>query len=226
MLIMGIVMSAKSVTYNFTSRKRAFGNHWLIFSNKAQCVLSLLSDREVAHWVLNLEFCSNIKSFEFGDYEVEIEINGEKIFAKYRLRVESNKGVEYHKISVSKGEQSKRDAGFLDNFLWREKHIRFRHITDEDLNCQRQKIFPLLKLSAFLTASRGQYIPPNLIDSANLYFSRFRKGTLLHCLAALNEYSKTTVMLQIYRLYNSGKILIVFEETPFLLDSEWSLNNE
>ncbi|WP_141232729.1 hypothetical protein [Pseudomonas sp. Irchel s3h14] len=219
-------MSAKSVTYNFTSRKRAFGNHWLIYSNKAKCILSLLSDREVAHWVLNLEFCSNIKSFEFGDYETEIEINGEKIFSKYRLRVETSSGVEYHKISVNKSEQNKRDADFLDNCLWREKHIRFRHVTDEELNCERQKIFPLLKLSAFLTASREQYIPPNLIDSANLYITRFGKGTLLHCLAALNEYSKATVMLQIYRLYNAGKILIAFEETPFSLDSQWRLNNE
>jgi hypothetical protein len=226
MLIMGIAMAAKSATYNFTSRKRAFGNHWLIYSNKAQCILSLLSDREVAHWALNLEFCSNIKSFQFGDYEVEVELNGEKIFSKYRLRVETNSGVEYHKISVNKSEKNKQDAAFLDNGLWREKHIRFRHVTDEELNCQKQKIFPLLKLSAFLTASREQYIPPNLIDSASVYFKSFRKGSLSHYLAALNEYSKATVMLQAYRLYNAGNILIAFEETPFSLDSHWSLSNE
>ncbi|TYK57854.1 hypothetical protein [Pseudomonas synxantha] len=219
-------MSVKSVTYNFTSRKRAFGNQWLIYSNKSQSILSLLSDREVAHWVLNLEFCPEIKSFHFDDFEAEMMTVDGKVTTRYRLRVEFDSRVEFHKISVEKSNANRAQEELFDSHLWRERHVRFKHFSDEDFHYHKQKIFPLLKLSAFLTISRDQYLPPNLVDSAISHVNKFKSGTLLQYLSALTEYSKPSAMLQIYRMYNAGDVVISFEETPFSLDSTWSLRNE
>jgi len=219
-------MPKKSRTYNFTSRKKSFGNYWLVYSNKTGEILKLISDREVAHWILNLEFNPNVQTFKVDDFSSDILIDGLSSEIKYRVLAQYTCGLEYQFISVVKGDAAKSREKSIDAALWRAKHIKFRHISDEELVPRRHHAFPLLRLSAFLTASKDQFISPGLVDSVNTYLRKMRRGTLAKYLADMGDFSKSTLMLQLYRLYNSGAITLIFDETPFMYSSYWELSHE
>lgn len=219
-------MSSKSKTFTFTSRGKTFRNYWLAYSNKIGEVLNLVSDREIAHWVLNLEFNSNIKSFQFGNFSTELDKLGADAHLKYRVLVHDSNGFEYQRVTVAKTEKNTCLEKQIDSTLWRERHIRFRHLCDEDFIPAKQKIFPLLRLSGFLSACREQYMPPNLVESCNIYIRTFRHGTLLSYLGSMSAFDQTLCMLHIYRLYNQGVVDMQFDESPFRTSSTWRLVDE
>ncbi|MEB2514184.1 hypothetical protein SOP85_01845 [Pseudomonas sp. YuFO20] len=219
-------MSGKSKTYNFTSRKKSFGNYWLVYSNKTGVILKLVSDREVAHWILNLEFNPNVQTFKFDDFSTNILIDGLMHDIKYRALVQYSCGLEYQFISVEKNDLAKSREKSIDAALWRATHIKFRHISDEDLVPRRHHVFPLLRLSAFLTANKDQFISPGLIDGVDAYIGKMRRGIVAKYLTDMGDFSKSALMLQLYRLYNSGVIALSFVETPFMYGSLWELRHE
>jgi hypothetical protein len=219
-------MAKKSKTHSFTSRKKSFGNYWLVYSNKTGEILKLVSDREVAHWALNLEFNPSVQSFKFDDFSSTVLVNETLLDVEYRALVRCFDGLEYHHISVSKNEANGVREQLIDSALWRNKHIKFRHISDYDFIPKRHHIFPLLRLSAFLTSNKDQYVSPGLIESVDAYLRRIHRGTLAKCLTDLRDFSRPVLMLYLYRLYNEGAIDLNFEETPFMYSTKWELTHE
>lgn len=133
-------MPKTSRTYNFTDRKKSFGNFWLVYSNKTGIILRLTSDRELAHWVLHLEFNPDVKSFTFDDY-VETANQSESLpETRYRALVNYSSGLEYHKVSVIKNSAAMEEEKLIDSILWRTKHIKFRHFCDDELVPKRNII--------------------------------------------------------------------------------------
>ena len=218
-------MPGKSKTYNFTDRKRSFGNYWRVYSNKVGLILKLISDREVAHWLLNLEFNPNVRSFRFDDFNCDPIANETLSKVKYRVLVTLSSGLEYHCITVSKSRNAENNEKLFDAELWQTKKIRFRHITDIDLTSRKRQIFPLLKLSAFLTSNKDQYLPPGVIEAVDTYLKQMRRGSIAKYLSDLPDFGRQVLMLQLFRLYNSGAIAMGFEETPFKLTTTWELNH-
>lgn len=216
-------MPKKSKTYSFTSRKKSFGNYWLVYSNKVRATLKLISDREVAHWVLNLEFNPDVQSFQFDDFTLADSSIESLSEINYRVLVRGRHGIEYHFVSVMKSDVAEKREQEINSVLWRTRHIKYRHVSDTDLTSRRNQIFPLLRLSSFLTSCKDQYVSPGVEASVNEYLQKMRRGSIAKYLADLSEYNKQVLMLCMYRLANSGAVLLHFDETPFKFDTRWEL---
>lgn len=223
MLIMGDAMSRKSKTSSFTSRKKTFGNYWLAHSNKTGLILHLASDRELAHWLLNLEFNPLVQSFQFDDFVSRdlIELGLPEV--RYRVLARYVDGIEYHHISSSKSDDTKRQEQLIDAQLWQSRHIKYRHFSDEDFNCRKHQVFPLLRLSTFLTSCRDQYISPAIDSAVANYMNKVRRGFIQKYLADMPDFNTQVLMLKLYRLYSAGVVSLHYESTPFMLDTRWEL---
>lgn len=216
-------MPGKGRTYNFTDRKKAFGNFWLVYSNKTGIILKLTSDRELAHWALNLEFNPDVKSFAFDDFVIPADESAFLPATKYRAFVQYIHGLEYYRVSVTKSDSAKAEEKLVDSVLWRTKHIKFKHICDEDLTPMRSLIFPRMRLSAYLTSTKDQYLPAAVCEEALRYFHQVGHGSISRYLLDMNGLSKQMLMLHLYRLYNQGVIALDYEESPFGYDSKWEI---
>jgi hypothetical protein len=217
-------MSGKSRTYNFTDRKKTFGNFWLVYSNKTGVVVKLKSDREIAHWALNLEFNPDVRSFQFDDF---VEPGNESVSLReirYRVLAHYFNGLEYHRVSVIKTDAALHDEQRIDAILWKTRHIKFRHICDEDLKPRSNTVFALLRLSAYLTATKDQFITSAVCDEVSKYFREINSGSISKYLVDMKCFSEQVLMVYIYRLYNRGHIVLHYQDSPFSYDTIWEIS--
>jgi hypothetical protein len=213
-------MSAKSRTAYFTRRGHHFGNLWSVYSLKINQAIQLGSDRQLAHWLLHLEFSSSVVSFQFDtgfkaltsdmplklDYHFEV-LPVEGMPELHYLRTEG------HSIDYSERVQS---AALL-----KYKYIEFN---DESWLPQKRKILPLLKVSSFLNGGRNIYIPPQLIEGAARYIAVARKGGLGGYLSSLSAYDSNLCLLVFCRMYSERKIDVSFESNFFSSNTLWWIN--
>lgn len=211
-------MPKKSKTAYFTSRGAYFGNMWAVYSIKADRVLLLGSDRQLAHWLLKLEFSHDIKSFVFEPGYKEIPNGSDSYRLDYHVEVFPTVGSpEIHYL---------RTAGkSIDYDEKRDKasNIKYRYceFNDENWTPDKSKIMPLLKVSSYLNSGRNAYIPQGLIDSASDYLHLARRGNLRSYLSALNSYDKNLSLLIFCRFYAEGIIEVNFEQSLFDLNTWW-----
>lgn len=178
MAIMGVAMPKKSRIYNFTSRRNTFGNYWLSYSNKTGAILQLASDRELAHWLLNLEFNPAVKFFKFDNFTTKELTESGIPDLSFRVMMKSSCGVEYHRISSVKDDSASLAEKSIANSLWQIRHIKYCHYSDADFNARRSWIYPLFRLSGFLTSCKDQYVSPLITEAIGIYIRQLRRGTL------------------------------------------------
>lgn len=213
-------MPAKSRSSFFTSRGNHFGNLWAVYSTKTSKVLLLGSDRQLAHWLLELEFSPSVASFQFN--------------SSYKSPLcDSSSRVDYHfEVSPSEGVAQLhfiRTEGYSNDYSQKKiiaESLNYKYIEFND-QCwmpQKQKILPLLKLSSFLSSGRHVFLPPNLLQAASEYVCTAKKGLLGDYISHLSAFDSNLSLLLFCRMYSGRKICADFECTLFSRDTCWWLN--
>lgn len=213
-------MPARSRTAYFTKRGNHFGNLWSAYSLKANQVLLLGSDRQLAHWLLQLEFSPSVAKFQFDtsfkshtcypqfklDYHFEV-VPTEGMIELHSLRTEGH-SIDYpEKMRVAE--------------LLKYKYIEFN---DESWLPQKEKILTLLKLSSFLSGGRHIYMPPHLVEAAAKHVSTTRKGRLGGYISSLSAFDSNLCLLAFCRMYSERKIDVDFQSNFFSRNTLWWIN--
>lgn len=207
-------------TAYFTKRGVHFGNMWAVYSLKAESVLLLGSDRQLAHWLLQLEFSPLIKSFVFQPAYKEYSDETGICQIHYHVEVFPIEGlVELHYIRTTGNSADYSDKVDAAN------RIRYRYIefNDEDWERAKFKILPLLRVSSFLNGGRNTYVPQALSEKAIKYLNTARHGTLRTYLSAHSAYDQNLCMLVFCRQFLAGQVEVDFEHAFFDLDTTWWL---
>jgi hypothetical protein len=214
---MGVAMPAKSRTAYFTKRGKHFGNLWAVYSTKMNQVILLGSDRQLAHWLLYLEFSCDVISFQFNPTFKAVN-SGSLDRLDYHVEVNRREGmVELHYLRVTG-----RSENYADKLRAAEK-IKYKYIefSDEDWTPKKGKLLSLLRLASFLSGGRHTYIPVGLDQTAMDYVSYSRKGTLQSFLSALSSYDRSLALLVFCRMHSTFLIDVDFDSSIFNKDTLW-----
>jgi hypothetical protein len=210
-------MPAKSRTAYFTKRGNHFGNLWSVYSLKANQALQLGSDRQLAHWLLWLEFSPAVIDFRFKpdskflSFSIPDNID-------YHFEVMPVEGVtELHYIRTE-GHSPDYSERVRSAETLRYKYIEFN---DESWLAQKGKILSLLKLSSFLSGGRHVYLPPQLISAAIASISIIRKGRLDEYLSSMSIFDSNLSLLAFCRMYSERKLDVSFESNFFSRNTLW-----
>jgi hypothetical protein len=216
-------MPKKSRTSYFTQRGKYFGNLWVVFSLKANKILRLGSDRQLAHWLLNLEYSPAIKTFNFEPGTKIVSAGGVDHRIDYHVEVIPFEGpAELHTLRVE---------GFSDNYeqnkqLTKKLNYHYVEFNDENWLPHAPKVFPLLRLSSFLSGGRNAYIPSGLVEAAQLHIKTYRHGSLKSYLSAVRLYDQNLGLLVFCRMVVESKISVSCENSIFELNAQWWLNEK
>ncbi|POA28516.1 MULTISPECIES: hypothetical protein [unclassified Pseudomonas] len=213
-------MPKRSRTSYFTKRGQYFGNLWAVYSCKADEVLLLSTDRQLAHWLLFLEFSPYVKTFSFKSGVIELDQNPGLIL-NYHVEVVPVEGNnELHYL------QAEGCTECFSEKVIAASHYRYkyREFNDNDWTPRRDHVLPLLKLASFLAGSRNLYIPAALREKAINYILRTRSGTLRSFLSALPEFERNLVLVTFARLFLERVTSVDFELGFFSQDTRWRSN--
>jgi hypothetical protein len=216
-------MPKKSKTSYFTSRGKYFGNLWATYSYKTGKILRLGSDRQLAHWLLHLEF--NPCVVEFGlrpDSKDEYQIGVPESLSYHFIARPKFGPIELHflRISgVSADFNEKASAAVKFGYSYQE-------FDDEHWFPHKSKILPLLRVSSFLSGNRNLYIPPGLIETAKQHILIMRQGSLRSFMSAVSSHDKNLCLLVFCQMYAKGFVRVNFETSFFSLETWWWINEE
>ena len=195
----------------------------MVFSLKANKILRLGSDRQLAHWLLNLEYSPAIKTFNFEPGTKIVSAGGVDHRIDYHVEVIPFEGpAELHTLRVE---------GFSDNYeqnkqLAKKLNYHYVEFNDENWLPHAPKVFPLLRLSSFLSGGRNAYIPSGLVEAAQLHIKTYRHGSLKSYLSAVRLYDQNLGLLVFCRMVVESKISVSYENSIFELNAQWWLNEK
>ena len=216
-------MPKKSKTSYFTKRGNHFGNLWATYREKTEKVLLLGSDRQLAHWLLNLEFSTQVADFSsnFGTEDRRVIDNSMPF--DYHFKVIPVEGpVELHFLRIT---------GFSVNYAEKvsaAENLKCRYVefNDTHWHADKVKILPLLRVSSFLSGGRHLYVPPGMLDAAREYVCSARSGTLREFIDAVRHYEQNLALLVFCRMYAKREICVEFNTNFFAIDTWWFLNEK
>lgn len=213
-------MSAKSKTAYFTKRGSHFGNLWSVYSLKIDQSFQLGSDRQLAHWLLQLEFSPSVVKFQFKPGSKATPSNS-SVELTYHFEVVPAEGMpELHYL---------RTEGHSVDYLDKVRaavsiKYEYKEFNDDSWLPQKEKILPLLKVSSFLNGGRHVFLPPNLMDAAAKYIGSARKGSLGGYMSSLSGFDSNLCLLVFCRMYSERKICVDFRLNFFCKDTLWWVN--
>ncbi|WP_162934994.1 hypothetical protein [Pseudomonas cavernae] len=222
-------MQKKSKTAAFTERGFAFGNIWKFYSFKAGKIVELRNDRQLAHWLLNIEFDSSIREFEIGKVERALdESKREKIYSFSAIVTPLLSPVEWHDIFLQQPQTGSVQWNECEEkrLLALKHKAIYRLYDDYSYFPRKQKIFPLLKVATLLSSGKNIAIPQQLIEKAHAHINDQQSGYIRDYLSVLNSFSTTTSLLYFSRLFASGEIQVEFDEAFFHMKTKWRKNDQ
>lgn len=213
-------MPKRSRTSHFTKRGQHFGNLWAVYSCKVDEVLLLSTDRQLAHWLLFLEFSPSVKAFSFKSGAIELGQNP-GLTLNYHVEVVPVEGDnELHYLQTEGYTES-----FSDKILEASRcRYKYREFNDKDWEPRRNHVLPLLKVASFLAGSINIYIPSMLREKAIEYILRTRSGTLRGFLSALSEFERNLILVIFARLFLERVTSVDFEFGFFSQETQWRFN--
>ncbi|MFC5696229.1 hypothetical protein ACFPU0_11745 [Pseudomonas sp. GCM10022186] len=219
-------MPKKNRTAYFTKRGLAKGNIWKAYSAKTDKIVVLSSDRELAHWLINLEFNPSVIDFNLGSIVKEIRVDNsiEKIVLSAESFYKEGRP-EWQLVRTASGSDTTKETVRLDRAkqLALTQGCSYREYTDIDLFPQKSKILPLLRVANLLSFGRKFQIPDSLRLVAEKYFSEHRSGTLRSYISATLSYEQSLSLYLFFSEFSKGKIALEFSESPFYKETGWAL---
>lgn len=215
-------MPRNSRTSYFTKRGQYFGNLWAVYSCKANEVLLLSTDRQLAHWLLFLEFSPLIQNFSFRSGSLDLAKHSGIVLDYHVEAVLVEGGNELHYLQLEGRSEKFEDKVLVAN----QYNYKYREFNDEDWVPKRNHILPLLKVASFLAGSRNLYIPEKLHEKSIDYVKAFRSGTLRGFLSALSSFDRNLILVVFSRLFLLRVISVEFDVSFFSQDTQWVLNEK
>ena len=216
-------MPKKSKTSYFTKRGKYFGNIWATYSYKSGKVLRLGSDRQLAHWLLLLEFNPSVSDFGLRpDSQDEYESGVPECLAYHFIVRPVHGPIELHFLRVSGI-----SANYTEKVNAAERlGYRYLEFNDEHWSPNKSKILPFLRVSSFLSGNRDLYLPPRLIEDAKRHVLSMRQGSLRGYMSAVSSYDKNLCLLVFCQMHVKGLMHVDFETSFFSLETWWWVNEE
>lgn len=210
----------KSVINAYRARGRGNSNIWLIYSEKTQSDWLLTSDRQLIHWIINLELNACVQTFDFSPEPIITHDGSEDRKLEVDVIVTKNEGLqEWHKVSSgistsnSKHEALERAAALAK--------VSYKSFDDNDLKPKVKVAMRWIKAIGFSTAIRGNEQAATNIALV-LLLKEWKQGVVGALLEKLVSYDRAVVLGLIVRLTVKGVISINLEKMPFGLRTPWT----
>lgn len=220
-------MTIKSKTSHFTKRGSHFGNVWYVYSEKNKTSFKLFSDKELAHWILFLEFNPEVYKFKLNERVFETLPDGQPVSLIYSSQILWRNGDrERWQVVESKAraEQEESSNWVTHKEVAKQHGVMFRFVDDNDLVPTKHKLMSLMKVTACLCAGKDAPLPSNVMYEARCYVEHRQSGVLSDFIAALSEYDIAAVLYIFARLYSEAKIDVSFEQSFFANSTRWIFN--
>lgn len=219
-------MGKQSKVHAFTKRGKVFGSVWRVYSAKCDQDFLLSSDRELAHWILFLEFNPDVIRFDLNPAprSQSMELGAKKTILDAEVIVRSG-AIEWHEIKEGSFDKDALSTPQIDlqRELAKSAGVKYRIFNDDDFAPRASSIMPLLKVAACLAAGRHFFIAPAInLDVAD-YFIGHASGTLGEYLKHLNRHSQDVLLYLFCQYYSLGKIAVEFEGAFFAKNTKWTL---
>jgi hypothetical protein len=210
------------VASSFRGRGRANSNLWLVYSHKTTSDCVLVSDRELVHWIFNMEVAFNVFSyeqFEFGKMQNPKNISKRRAFL-VQLRDGSQ---ELHCVvgGIQDRDRIENDVSADWHRMGREL-IKIKVFTDEDLAPLVEISMRWLKVFGFVSALRGLKFNSALQLLTNTIEQR-QQGNVSELVHDCGAFDAATVCGVIGRLAIDGRIDLCLNRMSFCGLTPWKL---
>lgn len=218
-------MSKHGRVHSFTKRGNVFGNLWKVYSAKSHKDFSLSSDRELAHWILYLEFNPDVISF---DLNPSPRSQGATPGAKSTILdaevVYKGGEIEWHEIKEGSFDKKLISTPQIDlqRELAKSAGVTYVIFNDDDFASRSYEIMPLLRVAACLSAGRNSFILPAIQLEVADYFATRVSGTVGEYIDFFKLYSPDVLLYLLCKSFSLGKINVVYKETFFSKRTRWS----
>lgn len=207
------------------SRRSAKGYLWLVYSHKARSDLILESNRELAHWLLNIEF--NVAAVEFW-IPTQSELYGDQCGGRKTrpdVIVRNSDGVlEWHEIKA--GHLGQADISLqiaTQRELSADSGVLHKLFDDSSRTAREYELMPRLRLMHFIAIGRGQPIVAHAQKSISEYLMEQGAGTIGELLKAFPTLNPTGVVSALVRTAIEGAIEVDVNVSTPTLHTAWTL---
>lgn len=202
-----------------------FGNLWKVYSAKCDKDFSLSSDRELAHWILYLEFNPSVLSFDLNPSpRSQDAAPGAKSTILDAEVICRGGGIEWHEIKEGSFDKKTISTAQID--LQRELAVsagaNYVIFNDDDFLPRAYEIMPLLRFAACLSVGRNYFILPAVQLEVTDYFSKRISGTVGEYIDFFKPCSPDVLLYLLCKRFSLGKIDIAYKEAFFSKRTRWS----
>jgi hypothetical protein len=199
---------------------------WKIYSAKCDKDFVLSSDRELAHWILFLEFNPDVASFDLNPPERTLipgQGSSKTVFDAEVVYTDGH--VEWHEVKMGEFDKENTSTPQIDlqREIARQRGIRYVIFNDSDLAPLRHKIMPLLRVAACLSVGRNYFISPLLNLECYRYLTDNGSGSLGEFLVDFQQYEEPLLLYLFCKKYSEGLIGVDFQEAFFSKSTKWEV---
>ncbi|QRY77756.1 hypothetical protein JVX91_19405 [Pseudomonas sp. PDNC002] len=219
-------MAGHSRTSAFTNRAKTFGNMWRVYSAKCDKSFVLPSDRELAHWILHLEYNPNVLSFDLNPTARSL---GDQLHSKQTIFdaevVLKHGPLEFHEVKMGNFDKQALSNEQIDlqRAIAERCNARYLIFNDSDLFPNKIRIMPLLRVAACLSAGRDCYVPSTFLMDAQSYLYSRKAGRLNDFLLEFGNYDIDLILYVFCKEYLEGVVDVEFERSFFSKSTRWVL---
>ncbi|MFJ3524243.1 hypothetical protein ACIPO9_17340 [Pseudomonas sp. NPDC090203] len=200
---------------------------WHVYSYKIDGELIFESHRELAHWLLYVEFDPRIIVFwkPTGQEFNSDQLGGRKVMLDIVAR-NSDGLFEWHEVK----------PGYIDNIdaheqlkvqssLAKASGAVYRVFDESTRDAHLYKVMPLLRLMTFVGVTRQEKRIPAIMSQVLQRVSHDTAGTIGSLSLALPHLSTTELVAGLTRLAIDGRVELVVEKTSPTLHTEWMVRS-
>ncbi|MDR0212276.1 MAG: hypothetical protein LBJ33_24330 [Pseudomonas putida] len=217
-------MKSPSKTYSFTNRAKTFGNMWRVYSYKCDKSFVLHSDRELAHWILFLEFDPDVESFDLNPPSRRLDVGiGQKETTLDAEVVRRNGLIEWHEIKMGYFDKEVYSTPQIDlqRNIAQKNHVKYVIFNDSDFMPLKSRIMPLLKVEACLAFGRRISTSAMVEHEVGLFFGKGNTGTLGRYLDKFSDQELERMLYIFSRKFSEGVIDVEFTKSFFSRKNVW-----
>lgn len=209
------------------SRRSAKGYLWLVYSHKARSDLVLESNRELAHWLLNIEF--NVAAVEFW-IPTQAELYGDQCGGRKTrpdVVVRNSDGMlEWHEVKAGHLDQADISLQIAtQRELSAGSGVLHKVFDDSSRTAREYELMPRLRLMNFIAIGRDQPMVKHIQDVIAGYFMDQNSGTVGELLKAFPTLNPTNVVSALVRTAIEGVIEVDVNVSTPTLHTVWALRS-
>jgi len=203
----------------YRGRGKKNNSLWLVYSVKTNRDWILTSDRQLVHWIVFLETCSDVRKFGFEDEGYIEEKNVVKVL------VETCKsGNEIHTIRCKDVAQIDKPKSLKRNVILGGETLAVREFSDHELKPVVPEAMRWLKALAFAAVMRDME-QTSLQASLFASISFLKQGVVRQIVESLSDFEEPLVLGMLVRFAIQHYVELDLKGNPFSYMTPWRLRN-